>query len=39
VEVTLRPVFDPEDFGKELTPELRAKDAQLRAEAERQRNS
>jgi hypothetical protein len=25
VEVTLRPVFDPEDFGKELTPELRAK--------------
>ncbi len=39
VEVTLRPVFDPEDFGKELTPELRAKDERLRAEVERQRNS
>jgi hypothetical protein len=33
VEVTLRPVFDPDDFGKELTPELRAKDQSLRAEA------
>jgi hypothetical protein len=38
-EVTLRPVFAPEDFGKELTPELRAKEQQLRAEAERQRTS
>jgi hypothetical protein len=37
VEVTIRPVFDPEDFAKELTPELRAKEAELRAEAERQR--
>src|SRR2546422_41158 len=26
VEVTLRPIFEPEDFGKELTPELRAKE-------------
>ena len=32
-EVTLRPIFDPEDFGKELTPELRAQDERLRAEA------
>jgi hypothetical protein len=37
VEITLRPIFDPDDFGKELTPELRAKGAQLRAEIERQR--
>jgi len=29
VEVTLRPIFSPEDFGKELTPELRAKQEQL----------
>jgi hypothetical protein len=39
VEVTLRPVFDPEDFGKELTPELRAREERLRAEAARQRQS
>jgi hypothetical protein len=39
VEVTLRPVFDPDDFGKELTPELRAKDERLRAELEGQRKS
>jgi hypothetical protein len=37
VEVTLRPVFEPDDFGKELTPELRAKQERLRAEVERQR--
>jgi hypothetical protein len=39
VEVTLRPVLDPEDFGKELTPELRAKEERLRLEVERQRKS
>ena len=39
VEVTIRPVFEPEDFGKELTPELRAKEERLRAEVERQRKS
>jgi len=39
VEVTIRPVFEPDDFGKELTPELRAKDQRLRAEVERQRKS
>ena len=39
VEVTIRPVFEAEDFGKELTPELRAKDEKLRAEVERQRKS
>jgi hypothetical protein len=37
VEVTLRPIFEPEDFGEELTPELRAKEDELRAELERQR--
>jgi hypothetical protein len=37
VEVTIRPVFEAEDFGAELTPELRAKEARLRAEVERQR--
>lgn len=35
----LRPVFDPEDFGKEFTPELRAQEARLAAEVERQRKS
>jgi len=39
VEVTIRPVFEPEDFGKELTPELRAQGERLRQEAERQRRS
>ena len=31
----IRPVFEAEDFGDELTPELRAKEERLRAEAER----
>lgn len=39
VEVTLRPVFEPDDFGKELTPELRAKGERLRAEVERRSKS
>src|SRR4029077_8171450 len=39
VEVTIRPVFEAEDFGKELTPELRAKEERLRAEVDRQRKS
>jgi len=36
-EVTLRPIFDAEDFAQELTPELRAKSEKLGAEIERQR--
>jgi hypothetical protein len=36
-EVELRPVFETDDFGKELTPELRAQEERLRAEIERQR--
>ncbi len=39
VEVTIRPISSPEDFGRELTPELRAKEERLRAEIERQRKS
>jgi hypothetical protein len=31
VEVEIRPVREMEDFGDELTPELRAQDARLRA--------
>jgi hypothetical protein len=30
VEVELRTIFAPDDFGENLTPELRAKEAQLR---------
>ncbi len=39
IEVTIRPVFEPEDFGKELTPELRAKQEELQAEIDRQRSA
>jgi len=35
VEITIRPIFEPEDFGAELTPELRAREERLRAEMER----
>ncbi len=38
-EIELRPVFEAEDFGNELTPELRAQEERLRAEVERQRGS
>jgi len=38
-EIEIRPVFEAEDFGKELTPELRAQEARLRAETERLRKS
>jgi hypothetical protein len=39
VEVTIRPIFSPEDFGKELTPALREKHDALAAEMERQKRS
>jgi hypothetical protein len=32
-EVEIRRVFEPEDFGSELTPELREQEARLRAQA------
>ena len=35
-EIEIRPVFEAEDFGQELTPELRAQEERLRAEIERQ---
>jgi hypothetical protein len=38
-ELEIRPVFEAEDFGKELTPELRAREERLRVEMERQRQS
>ncbi len=38
-EIEIRPVFEAEDFGKELTPELRAQEERLRAEVERQQRS
>ena len=33
--VEIRPVFEADDFGEELTPELREREQQLRAETER----
>jgi hypothetical protein len=35
-EIEIRPLFEPEDFGKELTPVLRANEERLRAQVERQ---
>lgn len=34
-EIEVRPVFEADDFGPELTPELRAQEDRLRAELER----
>ncbi|MBZ5561951.1 MAG: YciI family protein [Acidobacteriia bacterium] len=34
VEVEIRPVFEAEDFGPQLTPELREQEARLRAQSE-----
>ena len=36
-EIEIRPVFEAEDFGDELTPELRAQEERLRAETQRKR--
>jgi hypothetical protein len=38
VEIELRPVFETEDFGEEMTPELREREERLRAQVE-QRSS
>jgi hypothetical protein len=35
-EIEIRPLFEAEDFGEELTPQLRAQEERLRAEIERQ---
>jgi len=36
-EIEIRPIFEAEDFGKEFTPELRAQEERVRAQAARQR--
>jgi hypothetical protein len=36
-EVEIRPLFEMEDFGAELTPELREQEERLRAQAEQQK--
>ena len=38
-DIEIRPVFEAEDFGKEFTPELRAKEEHLRSEIERRQVS
>ncbi len=38
-ELEIRPLFEAEDFGKELTPELRAQEERLRQEVERQQQT
>ncbi len=38
-EVEIRPIFEAEDFGAELTPELRAQEERLRAEIERRKRA
>jgi hypothetical protein len=38
-EIEIRPVFEPDDFGKEFTPELRAQAERVYAEASRQRKA
>jgi hypothetical protein len=38
-ELEIRPVFEAEDFGEDFTPELRAQEARIRTEFERQRGS
>jgi hypothetical protein len=38
-ELEIRPIFEMEDFGQELTPELRAQEERLRAEIERQQKA
>jgi hypothetical protein len=37
--IEIRPVFEAEDFGSELTPELRAQEERLRSKVEQQRHS
>jgi hypothetical protein len=34
-ELEIRPIFEAEDFGKELTPELRAQEERLRAQMDK----
>ena len=36
-EIEIRPIFEAEDFGKELTPELRAQEERLREQSKANR--
>ena len=36
-EIEIRPIFEPEDFGAALTPELRQQEERLRAQVEQAR--
>lgn len=36
-ELEIRPILEADDFGEALTPEVRARDERIRAEAERLR--
>jgi hypothetical protein len=38
-EIEIRQVFEPEDFGPALTPELREQEERLRAELEQRKGS
>jgi hypothetical protein len=38
VEIELRPVFETEDFGEAMTPELREQEARLRSQTEGQQS-
>jgi len=38
-EIDIRPIFEAEDFGAELTPELRKLEERLRTKAERLKQS
>ncbi|WP_129646408.1 YciI family protein [Peristeroidobacter agariperforans] len=38
-EIEIRPVFEADDFGAELTPELRAQEDRMREEIERQQRA
>lgn len=38
-EIELRPIFEMEDFGAEMTPELRAQEDRLKAEIEQQQQA
>jgi hypothetical protein len=33
-DIEIRPVFGPEDFGEALTPELKAREAELRRQTD-----
>jgi hypothetical protein len=38
-DVDIRPIFEPEDFGAELTPEVREREERLRSQIEKQGGS